>query len=159
MRRPYYLLKRGEFWHYRLNRESGLVEGDEFTWHTAGCKIRKNAKSYLADLLVGGRNTDTSAKYQSFCQYAPPFFIWDRCPHVSRLREEGKSITRRHARIQRQQLQKHILSDPFTHKRLSEITRANVLDLRSRLLAKNAPATVKKALGLVKVIFREAVCR
>ena len=159
MRRPYYLLRRGEFWHYRLNRESGLVEGDEFTWHTTGCKIRKNAESYLADLLAGGRNTDTSVKYQSFCQYAVPFFIWDLFPHVRRLREEGKSVTRRHARIQRQQLQKYVLSDPFAYKRLSEITRADVLDLRSKLIAKNAPATVNKALGLVKVIFREALYR
>ena len=45
------------------------------------------------------------------------------------------------------------------NKRVSEITRADILDLRSRLLAKNAPATVNKALGIVKVIFREAVYR
>ena len=48
---------------------------------------------------------------------------------------------------------------PGAAKRLSEITRADVLDLRSRLLAKNAPATANKALGVVKVIFREALYR
>ena len=65
-----------------------------------------------------------------FLQYAAPFFIWDRCLHIRRLREEGKSFT-------------HRLSDPFAAKRLSEITRADVLDLR--LLAKNAPATARRA--------------
>ena len=49
------------------------------------------------------------------------------------------------------------MSDPFAKKRLSEINRADVLDLRSRLLAKCPPATVNKALGIVKVIFREAL--
>jgi len=34
-----------------------------------------------------------------------------------------------------------------------------VLDLRSKLLAKCSPATVNKALGIVKVIFREALYR
>jgi integrase len=42
---------------------------------------------------------------------------------------------------------------------MSEITRTDVLDLRSRLLAKNIPATVNKVLGIVKVIFREALYR
>ena len=74
-------------------------------------------------------------------------------------REEGKSITRRHTKIHRQRLEKHILSDPFANKRLSEITRTDVLVLRSRLLVKCSPATVNKLIGIVKVIFREALYR
>ncbi|OHD23524.1 MAG: hypothetical protein A2064_03690 [Spirochaetes bacterium GWB1_66_5] len=159
MRRTYYLIQRGGFWYYRLNRESGLVEKDEVTWHTTGCENRHDAENYLEDLLADGHHPDTPAKRQSFLQYSAPFFLWDRCPHIRRLREEGKSFTRRHAKIQRQRLENHILSDPFAAKRLSEITRADVLDLRSRLLAKNAPATANKALGVVKVIFREALYR
>jgi predicted RecB family nuclease len=98
-------------------------------------------------------------RYYSFRKYAEPFFVWDRCPHIRRLREEGKSITRRHAKIQCQRLEKHVLLDPFASKQLAKITRADVLELRSRLLEKNAPATVNKALGVVKVIFREALYR
>jgi integrase len=71
----------------------------------------------------------------------------------------AKSITPRHVKIQLQRLKKHIFKDPFAQKRLSEITRADVLDLRSRLLKRNAPATVNKALEIVKVIFREALYR
>jgi hypothetical protein len=160
MRRAYYLIRRSEFWYYRLNRESGLVESEEVTWHTTGCKDRKDAEDFMEDLLfAGGCCPDTPARHQSFRQYTALFFIWDRCPHIRRLSEEGKSITRQHAKIQHQRLQKHVLSDPFADKRLSEISRADVLDLRTRLLSKNAPATVNKALGVVKVIFREAVYR
>ena len=160
MRRPYYLIRRGEYWYYRLNRESGLVKNDGHTWHTTGCKKRKDAESFMEDLLFSGNHSpEKPARHQSFRQYAVPFFNWGYCPHIRRLREEGKSITRRHAKIQRQRLEKHILTDPFADKRLSEISRADVLDLRSRLLAKNSPATVNKAMGIVKVIFREALYR
>lgn len=159
MRRPYYLIRRGEYWYYRLNRESGLVKSDGITWHTTGCKNRRDAENFLKDLLADSRYPDAPAKHLSFRKYTAPFSIWNRCPHIRRLREEGKSITRRHAKIQRQRLEKHVLSDPFAGKRLSEITRADVLELRSRLLEKNAPATVNKALGIVKVIFREALFR
>jgi hypothetical protein len=41
-------------------------------------------------------------------------------------------------------MKKHVLTDSFARKRLSEITRADVLDLRSRLFTKNAPATVTR---------------
>lgn len=159
MRRPYYLIRRGDYWYYRLNRESGLVKSDGITWHTTGCKDRRKAENFVKKLLADSRTPAAPAKHPSFRKYAAPFFIWERCPHVRRLREEGKSITPRHAKIQHQRLKKHILKDPFVRKRLSEITRADVLDLRSRLLAKNAPAAVNKALGVVKVIFREALYR
>ena len=69
---------------------------------------------------------DTPAKRQTFLQCAASFFVWDRCPHIHRLREEGKSFTRRHARIQRERLENHILKDPFAAKRLSEITRTSI---------------------------------
>ena len=109
--------------------------------------------------LLRSHEGHSRQRHASFCRYADPFFIWERCPHIRRLREEGKSITLRHARIQRQRLKKHVLKDPFARKWLSEITRAGVLDLCSRMLSKNAPATVNKALGIVKVIFREALYR
>lgn len=148
MKRPYLLYKRGHLWYYRLAGEK--------TFHITGQRNRNKAEAYVVELL---RNAEGSGRQRhlSFRKYAQPFFDWDRCPHIRRLREEGKSITRRHAKIQRQRLEKHILSDPFANKRISEITRADVLDLRSRLLTKCSPATVNKAIGIVKVIFREAL--
>ena len=142
--------KRGHLWYYRL--------AEEKTFHTTEQRNHNKAEAYVVELL---RSSDghRNQRHLSFRRYAEPFFIWERCPHIRRSREEGKSITKRHAKIQRQRLHKHILNDPFADKRLSEITRADILDSRSRLLAQNAPATVNKALGIVKVIFREAVYR
>jgi hypothetical protein len=75
VRRAYYLIRRGGFWYYRLNRESDLVESDEVTWHTTGCESREDAESYLEDLLSDGRHPDTPAKRQSFLQYAVPLSV------------------------------------------------------------------------------------
>lgn len=88
MRRPYYLIRRNEYWYYRINRESGLVESDEVTWHTTGCKIRRDAERFVEDLLAGGRYTDTPARQQMFHQYAQPFFICEECTHIRRVLEE-----------------------------------------------------------------------
>jgi len=149
MKRPFLLWKRGRVWYYKLP--------DIKHYLSTGQTTRRAAENYVVDIL--NKERASVPCYYNFRKYAAPFFDWDYCPHIRRLREEGKSITRRHAKIQRQRLEKHILGDPFADKRLSEITRADVLDLRSRLLVKNAPATVNKSLGIVKVIFREALYR
>ena len=91
--------------------------------------------------------------------YAEPFFVWGECPHIRRVLEEAGRFTQRHARIQRGRLEKHVFDDPFADKRLSEITRADIFDLRSRLLKKCSPATTNKVIDVVKVVLREAVIR
>ena len=120
MKRPYLLFKRGHLWYYRL--------AGERTFHTTGQRIRSKAEDFVIELLKS-QETNRRPRHITFRKYAQPFFAWGRCLHISRLREEGKSITRRHAKIQRQRLKKHILPDHFVNKRLSEITRADVLDL------------------------------
>jgi hypothetical protein len=157
MRRPYYLIKRGEFWYYRLKRESGLVESDDVTWHTTGCKNRRDAERFLEDILASSCYTDTPTRHQTFLQYAQSFLIWGECPHIRCVLEETGQFTQRHARIQRGRLEKYIFSDSFAHKRLSEITRADIFDLRSRLLRRCSPATTNKVIDVVKVVLREVV--
>ena len=159
MRRPYYLIKRGEIWYYRLNRTSGLVPSDDKTWHSTSCKSRRKAEEYMADLLASGSEATTPAKHQTFRRYAKPFFVWGECPHIRRILEETGGFTERHAYIQRRRLEKHVFPDRFADKKLAEITRADIFDLRSRLLRRTSPATTNKVIDIVKVILREAVVR
>jgi len=149
MKRPFLFWKRGKVWYYKLPEIKHYLSTSQTT--------RRAAENYVVNIL--NKERASVPCYYTFCKYAAPFFDWERCPHIRRLREEGRSITCRHAKIQRQGFEKHILPDPSTDKRLSEITRADVLDLRSRLLSKCSPATVNKVLGIVKVIFREALYR
>lgn len=46
MRQPFCLKLRGQYWYYRLNAESGLVEQDEEVWHATGCTDRDSAEWY-----------------------------------------------------------------------------------------------------------------
>jgi integrase len=159
VKRPFYLTLRRGYWYYRLNRESGVVEDDDRRWRSTGCSDRSDAEQFVANLISTAVHTHLPVGLKTFRQYAAPFFIWGECPHIRRVLEETARYTERHARIQRGRLENHLFTDPFAEKRLSEITRADIFDLRSRLLKKNAPATVNKVIGVVKIILREAVIR
>ncbi len=159
MRRPFYLKMRGRFWYYRLTGESGLVETDEQRWLTTGCTDREAAERLVQKLLPAVPKLAKAAHLKTFKQYAAPFFLWDKCPHIRRVREEKGHYTERHARVQRGRLVNHVLSDPFARKRLSAIKRADLFDLRSRLLTRCSPAMANKVMDVVKIIIREAVIR
>lgn len=150
MKRPYLLFKRGKFWYFRL--------ADELTFHTTGKTERGDAEAYVVHLLEGFSESN-AVNDLTFREYAALFFIWGECPHIRRVLEETGRYTERHARIQRGRLENHLFTDPFAEKRLSDIIRADIFDLRSRLSKKSAPATTNKVIGVVKIILREAVIR
>jgi integrase len=83
-------------------------------------------------------------------EYSADFFVWDRCPHCRKLREEGRQITRRCAHGQRLLLDKYLLPDRIAEKPVNAITRADVLDYRSRLaeLLGSKVNTANKALAI-----------
>lgn len=159
MKRPFYLTERGGYWYYRLNKESRVIDKDDPQWRTTGCTDRDAAERFVVNLIDSTPQIDPPTRSQTFRQYAEPFFVWEECPHIRRVLEETGRYTERHARIQRGRLVNHLFTDPFADKRLSDITRADIFDLRSRLLKKNAPATANKVIGVVKIILREAVIR
>jgi hypothetical protein len=107
----------------------------------------------MADLPGLDQETPT------FREYAEPFFVWGICPYIRRVLEETGGFTCRHARIQRGRLENHVFTDPIALKRISEITRADIFDLRSRLLERCSSANTNKATDTVKIVLREAVLR
>lgn len=92
--------------------------------------------------------------------YLEPFYQWDRCPHVRRLQQDGRRITRRHVDGTRRLIDGKILKDPIADLPVREIRRADVLDFRSRLLeAGTGPRVVNRTMAALKVAFREGVFR
>ena len=69
VKRPYYIKKRGAFWYYRLNPESGLITGENLNYYTTGYRTREAAEAFMADMLGEERETPT------FRCYAETFFI------------------------------------------------------------------------------------
>lgn len=95
-----------------------------------------------------------------FKDYAEPYFDWDRCPHATRLRAEGRQITKRYCLMQRQTVTKHVLRSPIAHMHMFDIRRSHIVDYRTALLAKGIPAgTVNRIISCIRIIFTEAFFR
>ena len=56
-------------------------------------------------------------------------------------------------------MKNHVLSDLISDKKISEITRADIIDFRSRIIEKKGDSTANKAIGILKTIFKEALFR
>jgi len=85
VKRPYYLKKRGAYWYYRLNPESGLITGENLNYYTTGCRTREEAEAFTADMLrekhtphsVAIRNRSSSgANRTAFHQRTYPPFVF-----------------------------------------------------------------------------------
>lgn len=93
----------------------------------------------------------------TFREYAEPFFHWDRCPHVRRLRHEDKQIGETHVRKSRRWLDRALEDDEFSNLRITAIRRGDLLRLRDRLLEQIGPSnTLNKVIESVKTVLSEA---
>jgi integrase len=122
-----------------------------------GTKIKSKALEVIQDAITEERKRH--GPQVSLRVYAEPFYRWESCPHVRRLQEDGRSITRRHVRGQRALLDQKILADPIADMPIQEIRRATVLDFRTRLMARHSAQVVNHTIGVLKVIFKEGIFR
>jgi len=99
-------------------------------------------------------NKDT---LRNFCK---DLYIYEKCFHVQRLLNEGKSIGRNHCRNRRLLIEKYIFTDPIVDKKIANINRGDLLDFRDRLSSKKiGENTINKILGILKTAFNEAALR
>ena len=77
------------------------------TWKSTGKTTRTDADRFVINLLREGKEPSK----QTLKQYVDPFFDYERCPHIRRLLDEGKSYTRRTAKQNRGWPKKHVLVD------------------------------------------------
>ena len=80
MKRPFLLLKRGQVRYYKLT--------DLKHYLSTGQNNHRAAENYVVDILNKERASIPS--YYTFRKYATPFFVWECCLYIRRLREEGK---------------------------------------------------------------------
>lgn len=131
-------------------------EGDKRIYKSTGETLKYKAVEFIEDFLG---SKDAKLKNLTLREYIEPFYDWDRCPHIRRLREENKSITEYHAKNERARIKNHILPDPIADKIFTEIRRSDILDLRSRIVEKDGAPTAKKVLKVLKTVFNEAEYR
>jgi len=86
-------------------------------------------------------------------------YDWDRCQHVTRLRAEGKQITRQHAANQRSLLDTYISTDPVCAKPIGDLTRGDIIALRDKIRLRTTASQSNRAIGALRVILEELVYR
>lgn len=128
-------------------------EGDKRIYKSTGETLKYKAVEFIEDFLG---SKDAKLKNITLREYIEPFYDWDRCPHVRRLREENKSITEYHAKNERARITNHILPDPIADMVFTEIRRSDILDFRSRIKEKEGAPTASKVLKVLKTVFNEA---
>jgi hypothetical protein len=105
-RKKFILFKRskksGHVWYYRLAGEK--------TAHTTGESLKRRAYEYVENEILPRIERPGRISLGDFLR---PFFVWDSCPHIRRLRTEGKSISPRYAKDQRRRIEMYVLGDPI----------------------------------------------
>jgi len=154
MRRDFTLFKRkkkkGYIWYY------AYWDGDKRLAKSTGKTTKLEAEIYARENML---KLIKPTGQKTLREYADKYFIWETCPHAKRLINEGKSITRNHVRIARLRMQKHLFSDKIVQKKLNDITRADIIDYRSRLIEKSSVSTANKVISILKTIIKEAYFR
>ena len=160
MKRPYLLTKRGNYWYYRL--------ADQKTFHSTGQTSRGraeawvlNAYSPIPELKPLQNNAEGPLPSDLILrEYLVPFFLWDRCPHVTRLREEGKAISEGYVKKQRRRMETYLCTDGIVNLKIGSIRRADILDFRRRLIEKDVGTrTINMTIGILKIVLHEALFR
>ncbi len=126
MNKPFGLWKRRGIYYWHTPQQPD--------WRTTGKKSKKEAMEFVLIRLEEMKAKKAEEGLISLHDYIEPFFTWDRCPHIRRLLDENKSITKRYAITRRYLVEKHILKDSLANKPLSKIKRTEILDFRSCLL-------------------------
>jgi hypothetical protein len=52
---PYYFKKRGAFWYYRLNPESGHITEENLNYYTTECRMQAAVEAFMSDMLCEER--------------------------------------------------------------------------------------------------------
>jgi integrase len=150
-------------YYFSLNPPSGLSLAicRNFRRKSTGKSTKADAERYVLEAIESLKRLDGRRKAEkTLREYASPYMDYNRCPHVARLREEGKSITRNHVRNQKYTLDRHILTDPIVEMQIGEIRRGDILAFRTRLVNRiGNTRTVQVVMGVLKVIFKEATFR
>ena len=135
------------FWYYsgqhRINKSTG--QRNKYEAKIYAERFLKQKYSIKAKLSLG--------------EFAEPYFDYERCPHVRRVLDDGRTITKRYAHLQRQTMMKYLFTDPIINMPISQIRRADIIDFRSRLIKKAGSRTVNRVIGILKIIFKEGIFR
>lgn len=135
-----------------LTRKMGTAQSSHLTNRTAAEKWAAAEYDRLAEF---SRFPDTTLR-----EWAGKFFLEKDCPHVDRLKLEGKSYAERTRKLNRTWLETYILSDPIVDLPVAAIRRPEILAFRDRLVARVGRCrTAQAVMATLRIVLREALYR
>jgi integrase len=154
-------LKSGKFWWYYVER--GVSNPTKRATGVSGKRNRAEAEARLKALEEREQLTD-----KTFREYAGPYFTNpDTCPHLMKLRGEGRELGEKYVKKSRQLLETVIFKDHrISDMKIAEIKRRDIIEFRTRLMTKlrhgdGRPKyrTIQQVMETLTVVFREAYFR
>lgn len=154
-KKKYYLWKRGKVYYAKFrDPATGKILADVSTGYGNATRAALWADERYADMERAAGKGDLTVG-----DYANRFFT-SGCPHVERLRDEGRSYSDTTMTQNRVYVEVDIITDEIANKRLSELKRNDLLEFRSRVVARRGRSrSAQTAYGALRIIIREAVHR
>ena len=150
-KKDFYLIKRGDVWYAKFRHP---VTGEILTARTTGQTYKT-----LADRWCRLELPKLTMPDLTLAEWAAPFF-GQECPHVTRLLEEGRSYKPTSRRDNLRYLTDYILPDPLARHKVANITRADILAFRTRLVARIGKCrSAQMVMSALRVVLREALFR
>ena len=141
--------KYSPYYYFTYTQRSG-----KRTHKSTRCETLREARRYIQLFM---EKLQQSA--HTLAEYAEPFYIWNRCPHIARISAENKSMGRDHAAHCRTLIDKYILPSSVAGKKIAEILPGDIIDFRSRLRGQYNDSIANRATRVLKTILKEAFVR
>lgn len=155
MQKKFYLYKRGKKYYCQIrDPKTGEIGSQRSTGQTNKTRAEAWAAAECERLeQAAGSST------MLFSEWAGRFWA-DKCPHVSRLKIEGRPVAKSTIKQNRAFVEKYIMLDQICEKQLGEVSRADIMDFRDRLVkAKGQSRSAQMVYGALRIILNEALER
>lgn len=152
--KDFYSEKRNGVYHFRF-RNPGTGEFD--TSRSSGLRNRDAAIAW-ATLEYEKIRAKAGSSASPFMDWAERFFK-DGCPHIERVRNEGRSYSEK-TRFDNRRYVEFLIEDKIGEIAMNDLRRSDILDLQARIVKKfGRTRTAQKVYGAFHIILAEAIFR
>lgn len=155
LQKNFYLIKRGKIWYTKIRDP----QTREILNPLSTGQTNKTRAEQWAQLEYDKVNAMNGSSAMLLREWAERFFA-DGCPHISRLRDDGKHYSESTRKQNRAYVDTILLKDEIADLPLCTINKGDILDFRTRVIAMlGRTRSAQLAFGVLRIIMREAIQR
>ncbi len=159
---------------YRVFR---ISKGSYYFYRLKGWPRNKRRSTYTKSLVQAVKVAKAAFEGQnqelvglSLREVLADYYVWDRCPHIRRLLDENKRMSRLHAMSSRRAIELYVLADPIADYFFLGIQPGDCIDFRSRLRSLKIPTKngslktlssnrVNRVMTILHTVYQEEITR